>query len=295
MSPTYPILRVDPQTGLQHEQMGSKPKFWYIAEDHQKWLFKRCRDGTGEDWAEKIAAEIAAQLGLPHAKVELAASDATSGCVVLDFAGDGALIHGNELLGAMDPDYPKGQFWHVTAHTVDNVLHVLSQPSVNPPAGAPGLAGMSAVEVFLGYLLLDALIGNVDRHHENWAILRHPVGDVLAPTYDHASSLGRELRDDRRQTIISTGVESYARRTRSALYASPTDSRPLSPIAAFWLASSAYPAARHEWLVRAGSISALALQQIIAPVHSERMSDVAKAFAAALVRHNQRMLQESAS
>ena len=49
------------------------------------------------------------------------------------------------------------------------------------------------------YLLLDAVIGNVDRHHENWGILGKDVdGSVkgrLAPTFDHASSLGRELLD----------------------------------------------------------------------------------------------------
>ena len=39
-----------------------------------------------------------------------------------------------------------------------------------------------------------------DRHHENWGILRERIAtgwlDCLAPTFDHASSLGRELVDD---------------------------------------------------------------------------------------------------
>lgn len=43
------------------------------------------------------------------------------------------------------------------------------------------------------------MIGNVDRHHENWGILRKRVDGEwygrLAPTFDHASSLGRELVD----------------------------------------------------------------------------------------------------
>jgi hypothetical protein len=52
------------------------------------------------------------------------------------------------------------------------------------------------VWLFPGYLMLDALIGNTDRHHENWgARVLAGLGNgrrmaVLAPTYDHASSEG---------------------------------------------------------------------------------------------------------
>ena len=55
-------------------------------------------------------------------------------------------------------------------------------------------------DMFVGYLMLDALIGNTDRHHENWGIMTgRGRPQVLAPTYDHASSLGRELSDQKRQ------------------------------------------------------------------------------------------------
>ena len=30
---------------------------------------------------------------------------------------------------------------------------------------------VSALDVFVGYLLLDAWIGNTDRHHENWGFV----------------------------------------------------------------------------------------------------------------------------
>jgi hypothetical protein len=46
--------------------------------------------------------------------------------------------------------------------------------------------------------MLDAWIGNGDRHHLNWGLVRNKLTPNiietihLAPTYDHASSLGRE-------------------------------------------------------------------------------------------------------
>ncbi|MGL4419388.1 MAG: HipA-like protein, partial [Gemmataceae bacterium] len=47
------------------ECMGSKRKFWLMNEE-ERWLFKvRHRSHTGDDWAEKIAAELAELLRLP--------------------------------------------------------------------------------------------------------------------------------------------------------------------------------------------------------------------------------------
>ena len=95
---------------------------------------------------------------------------------------------------------------------------------------------MAGYEIFVGYLLFDALIGNTDRHHENWGIvlIRDDEGTrtiaggasfklCLAPSFDHASSLGRDLTDLKRQERLNTrykrgNAEAYAERGRSAFY-----------------------------------------------------------------------------
>jgi len=42
------------------EQLGTKEKFWVIDQKQAaKQLFKIGREGTGENWAEKIASELA--------------------------------------------------------------------------------------------------------------------------------------------------------------------------------------------------------------------------------------------
>jgi hypothetical protein len=170
----------------------------------------------------------------------------------------------------------------VAEYTIENVLRVLSRPSIHAPDGTTGL---SAVEVFIGYLCLDALIGNTDRHHENWGLLRFRDRFVLAPTYDHASSLGRELSDKSRHTMLASGLESYAKRARS-----PFNAQKLSPQEAFWAVSTDALDARAEWRSRASSLSEVVLHQIIDPAHHERMSETAKEFAIALVLHNQRAI-----
>ena len=156
----------------------------------------------------------------------------------------GSLVHGNELLLEADTNYPSdGRNFRVAQHTLNRILSVLAQPFIGlPPGFTPEVNIVTATDVFIGYLLLDALIANTDRHHANWGILLRPSQGEFArpgcaPTFDHASSLGRELTDAagtklrplrRDQTIIGY-LESDAGRSgispvKSTQTASPTGS-----------------------------------------------------------------------
>lgn len=111
------------------EQMGSKEKFWCTRRGLQeRYLSKYARNDTGEDWAEKIAAELAGDGGLrlPHAHVELATCRKRPAVLVRDFLGDGErLIHGNELLFERDPNYSREEMRRARQHTLSNVFEVL--------------------------------------------------------------------------------------------------------------------------------------------------------------------------
>ena len=105
--------------------------------------------------------------------------------------------------------------------------------------------------------MLDAWIGNTDRHHENWALIRRfengILTDRLAPTHDHASSLGAILLDEQRRERLTTKdrnrrIEAYVAKGRSAIFGSETDTKPLSLIDAFQAASTHNPQASKIWL-----------------------------------------------
>ncbi len=189
----------------ENETMGSKPKFWFKHEELDLCLYKQARQNIGEDWAEKVAAELCELLGLPHAVYKLAKTwEGNRGVVSPYFLPEGGtLVHGNEILTPIVPNYPTSGAYKVSQHTIDIVFRVIEDESVNLPLGAVQPRGkLTAGEVFVGYLLLDAWIGNGDRHHENWGFIRtaSTLGSTLhlAPTYDHASCLGRELTDEKR-------------------------------------------------------------------------------------------------
>ncbi|MBV8466242.1 MAG: hypothetical protein JO218_09885 [Burkholderiales bacterium] len=67
----FSIVDLPLESRLDTEQLGSKPKFW-VQRDDGRWLFKEARTNTGEDWAEKVAAELAHAIGVAAADVELA-------------------------------------------------------------------------------------------------------------------------------------------------------------------------------------------------------------------------------
>jgi hypothetical protein len=162
----------------EEEALGARDKDWMTVADGDgvsSWLFKRPRrtglPELGADlWAEVIACQVATAVGVPAAEARFAVSDGQRGVISCRIEGD--LAHGNELLSALNPDYPIAGVGRVPGYDLDAIENVLQ-----PYAGSE--AGMTAFESFAGYLAFDALISNTDRHHENWAVIR--TSGLLAP------------------------------------------------------------------------------------------------------------------
>ena len=174
------------------EQLGTKEKSWLRSPVGERWLFKQVRRTAqgvpGEDWAEKIVCELAALIGLPVARVELAARDGQRGIVSLNFVPEDArLEHGNELLVRVDPDYDRDQNRRNERYTTAAVKLALADAY---PPDAYLIESLSAYDLWAGYLMLDAWVAGRDRHHENWAVIAGQQRRVLAPTFDHGNALG---------------------------------------------------------------------------------------------------------
>jgi hypothetical protein len=302
----FPTLRIDRTRAEAIEQLGTKRKFWF-SENNRRMLFKAEERGTGEDWAEKLACEICRRIGLPHVEYQLAAEyDGDKylqpGVVCPHCAPEPeSLVLGNQLLLAHDPAYP-GQGHHkykVRAYTVDavqNCVQQLAPPSWNWIAIVP--SGITtAVDVFVGYVMLDAWIANQDRHHENWAAISLPEekGLRLAPTFDHGASLARNISDVERKKRLESRderrrVAHFASRARSAFYASASDTRTLGTLEAFDLFAQASPAAAKIWLGAMKSVTREEIAAIIMEVPPNRMSEVARRFTLELIMANQARL-----
>jgi hypothetical protein len=310
----FPITPIYRPAHRELEQLGTKRKYWFRDSQGRRMLFKAEERGTGDDWAEKIACELATLLGLPHVHYELAieyedqyshqeASLGVPGVICESFVPDtGELFLGNQLLLRQNPQYPtgEGRKYKVREYTVDAVVEVLK--GLKPPysENLPDEYEMvTALDVFVGYVMFDTWIANQDRHHENWGAVR--VGDqlYLAPSFDHAASLARNLTDQERDERLSTRdsnrtIFAFSQKARSAFYATENDHRPLTTMAAWKAFSLHAQQASLTWLNKLKQVPRNEVENVIARIPDVRISQVGRIFTLELLMVNQaRIIAES--
>ena len=303
MSAEYPIVDVDPKWKAEPEQMGSKDKFWFHnpASDVRDWLFKFPTENTGGHWAEKIAYEIARKIGILAPRVELARyctaeGEPRRGSVARSFTSEYELYHGNQILAGMDDRYNPEQKFNQRMHTVQRIFNSMDI------FGVGSFANECRVKL-AEYLVFDAVIGNVDRHHENWGILRKRVNKKwrgrLAPTFDHASSLGREVLDtgekkSRERYLDELGIGSYAERAHGAIFITEDSARGPSPLELVrWCLKA--PHYRHFFKKACRKLAVLdpeVVKEIIEKVPADWMTPLSRTFAFALICYNRDRLKE---
>lgn len=273
--------------------MGSKTKFWYRPEgDACDWLFKYPKPNTGLHWAEKIAAEIADLMKVRHARVELAVFQGQPGSATESFARDGRnLFHGNQVLGGCVLGYNTEATFRHSSHTLANIWLALEKAFLTDDARN------RAKRFFAECLVLDALIGNVDRHHQNWGLLRKRVKDkwqgFVAPSFDHASSMGRELLDERRALLLKEKrVGRYCEGGNGGIYWSSDEKRGPSPLELVRRALPLYEDFMLHGLATLKPVTRNELEAIVARVPSGWMSTVAKEFTLELLNYNLQQLHQ---
>ncbi len=284
----YAIIVIPEDAPDTPEQLGTKEKFWFTGEaDGKRYLFKEGRPGTGENWSEKVCCEIARRLSVPHAEYNLALWKTHKGVVTPTFVPEnGRLILGNELLAHLYTDYDKEKRFGVKQHTVSVVMAVMRSPGVEAPYGYNKPEELrNPASIFVGYLMLDALVGNQDRHHENWGLILGEDRKVtMAPTFDHASSLGRNEQDATRIERLNTkdegrSIEKYVTKARSAFYEKSSSTNPLSTLETFREASKLEQRAAVYWLGKLRDIHSEEFERIFDYIPKTEMSNPSKEFA----------------
>jgi hypothetical protein len=300
----FSIRQIDQLQSEDIEYLGTKRKFWCTIKG-QRFLFKAEERGTGEDWAEKVVCELAHRLGLPHVEYELAheyegQNPIQPGVICPTFVPRPlALVLGNQLLYRRDPAYPvqSEEKYGVSAHTVDAVAEVISGLKPPAPAWMRGVPGgiITALEVFTGYVMLDAWVANQDRHHQNWGAIQDGGVLYLAPTYDHGSSLARNLTDEERKDRLQThdknrSIEHFAGKARSGFFKARKDTKTMFTLDVFHYFAHLEPGAAKIWLEKLHGISSGVVDAILAEVPPQRMSPITRQFTLALLNINQRRL-----
>ncbi len=289
----YPIIEVPHGSEEKIEQLGTKRKFWFRAADGVRYLFKEGRPTTGENWAEKVSCEIAQRLVIPHASYDLATWKGLKGVATKTLVPYGArMVFANELLARVVKEYDL-TVYRPRQYTI-TVAHAIVRSSVvNGPINYTWpIEGSQGAGVFVGYLMLDALVSNQDRHHENWGLILTADRRInLSPTYDHAASLGRNESDDARRRRLTTtdqggNVAKYCNRSKSAFYLTPGSQVSMSTMDAFAEIAKIEPAAAKYWLGRLAAVTDEDFENIFAQIPAPWISIDATNFALKMLEIN---------
>ncbi len=293
------IVDVSRWVVIRDEPGGRDPHKLWLASDpdsprHEHWLWKsRQRTGDGSesaltDCAEVFVSRLAGRIDIPAAVCRFAVRDGQWGLISLNVTPEGySLNTGRAYLPEVEgyehrsTDHPTGErvgrMRRDRGYTLDAVQRVLE--GVAPP---PGSGATTAFEVFAGYLVLDALVSNTDRHPGNWALLERDQNGTrfLAASYDHGSALGAGLTELNRSTCKP---EVFAGRGKANAFDPPKRS----------LVDLAHEAVARvdagRWLDKVAIFDREAVRSaLVAP--PGRLSDVAARFIEGVVLENRRRL-----
>lgn len=188
----YPIINVD--NWVQKEWVaGSKEKTpWLQNPENEKEIamFKETiGEFTGETWSEKVASEIGPIINIETHNADIGYHNGNYGSLVWKMVDEEVerLEEGGDIItGFVEyEDFDRASLICKKGYyCFDMLYHVMSH--------------FGFLEQLFDMIIYDALIGNTDRHQDNFGfILSHKDKKRrFAPLYDNASSLGRELSEE---------------------------------------------------------------------------------------------------
>jgi len=163
------------------EGSGRSEKIWLVNPDNGDiGLFKFNKsEETMEHLSEKIASELAEKIGLECTKVDLGIYNNRIGSLSYKINRDNEiLIEGIQLINRYYPHYETETLYDSNNdeyYSLEMIMNSLEQYTFQ--------------RQFLNILIFDFLIGNTDRHQNNWAIIQKEKETELCPLYDNGSSL----------------------------------------------------------------------------------------------------------
>lgn len=174
---------------------GSRKKALAITSERKIAMFKYERDDydCSEACSEKIAYEIAKVLNYDCARIELAYDGNNKIGVLNYYFADRLVTTHTDIVAYLNKNTKERNQYY----TISNIKSVLDDIDKNLFKG------------FVRIMIFDALIGEQDRHEENWGIIEKDGKSSISPLYDNGDSLLREFRNIENAQKYYDGVKNF--------------------------------------------------------------------------------------
>ena len=176
------------------EGSGRSEKYWLINENEEIGLFKFTKTKeTKEHISEKLASDISKIIGIECAKIDVGTFNSRKGCMsYLINKQDEILIEGINWINKIYPLYDSNSLYDMENEEYYSLNMIFES-----------ITGTNLENELLRMMIFDFIIGNSDRHQNNWAFLMDKQGDLkMCPLYDNGSSLCCYIHEDNLDTFL---------------------------------------------------------------------------------------------
>lgn len=186
---------------------GSRVKKLVIDNNGEKAFFKYEGNGylVSEACSEKMSYEIAKILGYDCARIELARdSEGKLGVLNYLFIEIGNTEHMDAVSYLNIHDNERSKYY-----TVSNIKKILDE------------LDSELFNSFIRIMIFDALVGEQDRHEENWGIERIGNKYKISPLYDNGCNLLRNFKDESYAEAYYSGIkdfDAYINKSKTIIY-----------------------------------------------------------------------------
>jgi len=161
--------------------------FPFLISNH-KYLFKQSnKNFPAQFWVEAIAFRLGCLMDVPvpPAFIGFDRQYGTAGAVIewfYDYPGESpeGYTRGGDLISTLIDNYDRKKG---TQHNFMDIITIIE-----------GLNLSKNWQVdWVRLFCFDALIGNTDRHQDNWGVIRSEEGDYFSPAFDNGTAMGHEI------------------------------------------------------------------------------------------------------
>lgn len=150
---------------------GTRSKFVVLSPSNELYYFKASlkkyidgkvvKEFPSEFWSEIVASQLGYMIDLPVLRYDIAAYKDILGCISKNMAkGDEEITEGVRIIANIMPSFPVDPDYK-QKHFLDLVQKSLARIGIS-----------KFRRIAIEMLLFDCIIGNTDRHSENWALIK---------------------------------------------------------------------------------------------------------------------------